>query len=68
MNRRLCGLESRSGHDGEEKRLVVSSKLKQYWMVMCVHHYTVHWLQFCYHLCNCVIILFSGIVTSLWVG
>jgi hypothetical protein len=50
------------------KILVVCGKLKQYWMVMCVHHYTIHWLQYCHHLYNYVIILFRGIVTSLWFG
>jgi len=52
LNRRLWGPESHSAHVGEEKSLVVCGKLKQYWMVMCVHHYTTHQLQYCHHLCN----------------
>jgi hypothetical protein len=68
LNRRLCGPRRCSGHVGEEKSLVVCGKVKQYWMVMCVHHYTIHWLHYCHHLYNYVIILFRGIVTSLWVG
>ena len=68
LNRRLCGPDSHSGHVGGEKIVVVCGKLKQYWMVMCVLHYTIHWLQYCHTLFNYVIILFRAIVTSLWVG
>jgi hypothetical protein len=66
---RCLGITFRMWWKCEINKSHVCGELKQYCMVMWVHFYTVHWLQYFHHLCIYVlIILFRGIVTNLWVG